>query len=152
MLIMGAKPFALSVKAVIRDAAGRVLILKRSADSKNNPGKWDFPGGKVDAGEDIDSALLREVSEETGLDIELSEVLSSAESETPAKKIAYLIMGARLAGGALRLSSEHSGHLWVEPRALDKAGLCPQFMRFASDYAREPVPATPGPDSNSGEV
>ncbi len=148
---MVAKPFALSVKAVIRDGAGRVLILKRSTDSKNNPGKWDFPGGKVDAGEDIDSALLREVSEETGLDIELSEVLSSAESETPVKKIAYLIMGARLSGGGLRLSSEHSGHLWVEPGALEKAGLCPQFMRFASDYARGLVPGPSRPDLNSGE-
>ncbi len=149
---MGAKPFALSVKAVIRDPAGRVLILKRSMDSKNNPGKWDFPGGKVDAGEEIDSALLREVYEETGLDIELSEVLSSAESETPLKKIAYLLMGARLAGGGLRLSSEHSGHLWVEPCALDKSGLCPQFMRFASDYARGLIPGLPGLDLDAGEV
>ncbi len=134
---MGVKPFALSVKVAIRDDNGRVLILKRSMNSKNNGGKWDFPGGKVDAGEDIDSALLREVCEETGLSIELERVLGCAESETGGKRIAYLIMGAVILSGRVRLSGEHSDYVWIEPSSLAEADLCPQFKDFASGYVRQ---------------
>lgn len=132
---MESKPFALSVKVVVKDDRGRILILKRSLNSKNNRGAWDFPGGKVDEGEDIGSALLREVVEETGLSIRLDKVAGCAESETPVKKIAYLIMEAGIISGKICLSSEHSDYMWVEPSFLPKAGLCPQFKDFASVYA-----------------
>src|ERR1700733_14321223 len=42
------KSFMLSVKVLLRDPEGKYLIVQRSRSSKNNPGKWDFPGGKVD--------------------------------------------------------------------------------------------------------
>jgi len=48
------KPFALSAKVIVLDGEGRCLLLKRSMISKGNPGKWDLPGGKVDAGEDLE--------------------------------------------------------------------------------------------------
>ena len=53
------KPLKLSVKIVVRDDAGRCLLLRRSLSSKGNPGKWDFPGGKIDPGESFDEALVR---------------------------------------------------------------------------------------------
>lgn len=56
---MSYKPFALSAKVVIRDKEGRCLLLKRSMSSKGNPGKWDLPGGKVDAGQNLEQELLR---------------------------------------------------------------------------------------------
>lgn len=68
------KPFALSLKVVVRDNVGRCLLLKRSPSSKGNPGKWDFPGGKLEPGEDFDAGLLREVAEETGIVIGLDKV------------------------------------------------------------------------------
>lgn len=46
---------------------GLILCLKRSDNDKSYPGKWCFPGGKVDAGEQPAQALFREVREETGL-------------------------------------------------------------------------------------
>lgn len=134
---MRAKPYSLSMKVAIRDEHGRVLILKRSMSSKNNGGKWEFPGGKVDAGEDIDEALLREVREETGLSISLEKVLGSAESETPMKKVAYLILDAQVLSGSVRLSNEHTDYAWVEPSAMAEADLCPQFQTFAAYYAEK---------------
>jgi len=65
------KPFRLSMKVVILDDMGRILLIQRSMGSRGNPGKWDFPGGKVDQGETFDEALLREVFEETKLKISL---------------------------------------------------------------------------------
>lgn len=132
------KPFSLSVKLLIRDDAGRYLLLRRSARSKANAGKWDFPGGKVDPGESFNLALCREVLEETGLDVIPERVAGCAQSATPSKKIAYLILEGRVSSGRIRLSREHDEFAWVEPRELPEIDLCPQFLEFARSFS--PVP------------
>jgi len=136
---MSKKPFALSVKIAIRDDNGRCLLLKRSMSSKWNKGKWDFPGGKIDAGEDFEQALLREVAEEAGLEISLERVAGSAEFETPTKKIAYIILEGRVASDQVQLSSEHDEHIWVELSDLGKMDLCEQFHSFAEFYSSSAV-------------
>jgi 8-oxo-dGTP diphosphatase len=50
------------------DADGRVLIAQRPA-SKNMAGLWEFPGGKVEAGERPEQALIRELHEELGISV-----------------------------------------------------------------------------------
>ena len=128
------KPFRLSVKAVIQDKEGRCLLLKRSRLCKNNAGKWDLPGGKVDPGEAIDAALVREVAEECGVVISVDRVLGAAESDTPTKKVVYVIFGGRHVSGEVRLSEEHDGYKWVSREDLAKADLCTQFRPFAEGY------------------
>jgi len=54
------------VAAVLRDAAGRVLIAQR-APGKHMAGYWEFPGGKIAAGESGEQALARELAEELGV-------------------------------------------------------------------------------------
>ena len=133
---MAGKPFALSVKVLICDAEGRCLLLKRSMASKNNKGKWDLPGGKVDAGEAFDEALRREVAEETGLEVSLERVLGAAESDAPERRVAYLILEARVASGRVRLSEEHTEFVWVDRAALPSQDVCPQFRPFVWSYCR----------------
>ncbi|MFA7158607.1 MAG: NUDIX domain-containing protein [Kiritimatiellia bacterium] len=132
---MQQKPFVLSMKVLVRDAKGGCLLLRRSMASKANAGKWDLPGGKVDPGEAFDQALLREVTEETGLTISLLRVAGSAESELPARKVAYLIMEGRVESGAIRLSPEHDDFRWVNVRELPSMDLAEQFQPFAKAYA-----------------
>lgn len=133
------KPLALSAKVVVRDESGRCLLLKRSINSKGNPGKWDLPGGKVDAGESFDQGLLREVAEETGLTISLQRVLGAAESESPTRKIVYLILEGRVESGQVCLSSEHDEYAWVDRRDLTTMDLADQFRSFAQAYSQTDV-------------
>jgi 8-oxo-dGTP diphosphatase len=127
---MSGKPFGLSAKVIIHDEKGRCLLLKRSMSSKGNPGKWDLPGGKVDSGESFDEALLREVAEETGLTISLKRVVGATESESPTRRVVYLIMEGLLESGQVRISAEHDEYAWVDCRELKTMDLAGWLRTF----------------------
>jgi 8-oxo-dGTP diphosphatase len=130
------KPFKLSVKVVVLDEQDRILLLKRSMNSKGNPGKWDFPGGKVDSGEAFEEALLREVSEETGLKVLLQRVLATAESESPRARVVYIIMEGHIESGQVSLSHEHDDFAWVPRRDLAGMDMAVQFVDFIKKYSQ----------------
>ena len=58
------------VAAIIQDEHGNFLCAKRG-DWKSLPGKWEFPGGKANAGEELAQALVREIKEELSVDIKV---------------------------------------------------------------------------------
>ena len=126
-----AKPFKLSVKAVIRQIDGRLLLLKRSPNCRINVGKWDLPGGKVEQGENFDQALIREVLEETGLLISLQRVVGTAERELLEWKVVYLILEGHIVTGGLQLSPEHSEYCWATSQDLLDLELVEQFRPLA---------------------
>ncbi|HEX6842579.1 MAG TPA: 8-oxo-dGTP diphosphatase MutT [Stellaceae bacterium] len=72
MAATGAEPLpvVLVVAVALVDSDGRVLLAQRPA-GKSMAGLWEFPGGKVQAGEAPEAALIRELKEE--LDIDVSE-------------------------------------------------------------------------------
>ena len=63
-----AKPTILVVAAALIDPDGRVLIAKRPPD-KAMAGLWEFPGGKIEAGETPEQALIRELAEELAITV-----------------------------------------------------------------------------------
>ncbi len=65
------RPVVLVVAVALIDADGRVLLAQRPA-GKPLAGLWEFPGGKVDAGETPEGALIRELAEELGIDVTAS--------------------------------------------------------------------------------
>jgi len=54
------------VRLIVTDGSGRVLILRRALDSTDG-GKWCLPGGKIDYGDTVEHAAIRELQEETSL-------------------------------------------------------------------------------------
>jgi 8-oxo-dGTP diphosphatase len=130
------RSFKLSVKAVVLDAQGRALVLRRSASSRNHAGLWDFPGGKVDPGEAVDTALRREIEEETRLPVQLTRVVGHAQAELADAVIAYLFIEASAEHPDVALSTEHDAHQWVNPGRLPDVALAPQFTSFAQTYAK----------------
>lgn len=61
----------LLVTAAIMIMEGRVLLDRRRSDSRFEPLKWEFPGGKVDFGESPQVSLKRELAEELGIEAEV---------------------------------------------------------------------------------
>jgi 8-oxo-dGTP diphosphatase len=64
---LGDRPLVLVAAVALIDVDGRVLIAQRPA-GKSMAGLWEFPGGKLDAGETPEQALVRELHEELGIE------------------------------------------------------------------------------------
>ena len=64
----GSVPVVLVAAGLLVDIDGRVLIARRP-EGKAMAGLWEFPGGKVEAGETPEAALIRELREELGIDV-----------------------------------------------------------------------------------
>ena len=66
------------VTAAVIVSEGKVLMDRRRGDSRFEPLKWEFPGGKVDFGESPQASLKRELKEELGVVAEVGELLNLA--------------------------------------------------------------------------
>lgn len=64
----------IAVGTIIRVASGRIVLVKRAIEP--GYGKWVFPGGYVDRGEEITLAAVREAKEEAGLDVRLDHLIN----------------------------------------------------------------------------
>jgi 8-oxo-dGTP diphosphatase len=136
--------FGLAVRALITDEDGKILIIKRSTDSKTNPGKWELPGGKVDQGEPFDQALIREVKEETNLTIDLDHVVGVSEQNLTLIRAVHIILSAEVEEGELSLSSEHDGYAWVYFDTLSEYELADWLRDFVKNQ-------TPAKEDNEDE-
>lgn len=85
--------YHLTVLALIRDRAGRILITQCKADKEWAPLKWEIPGGGVRAGERSEEAVLREVAKETGLHftMEQGRCIHTYRSDSPAEQNNYFV-------------------------------------------------------------
>jgi 8-oxo-dGTP diphosphatase len=99
-------------KVFIRDAAGKILTMQRSANDRKNPLRWDLPGGSVEHGEDPRAAVIRETMEEAGLEITDPHIFS-VSSRVEKRYIIRLVFWADYSAGEVRLSHEHKQYKWV---------------------------------------
>lgn len=72
-----AEPVIQCVGALVYDAAGRLLLIRRGHEPDR--GRWSLPGGRVESGESDADAVRREVLEETGLPVEVGDLVGSVE-------------------------------------------------------------------------
>jgi mutator protein MutT len=111
---------------------GRVLICQRP-EGKQHGGLWEFPGGKVHAGESNPDAVVRELAEELAVQTtEVGEVMFSRVDQRSGFEILFL--PALIEGEPVAL--EHSEIVWCEPTQLLSYPLAPSDHAFASFYLR----------------
>lgn len=104
------------VAAVIRRADGQVLLAQRSA-SQHQGGLWEFPGGKVEAGEAVEAALARELREELGIEVSASRPLITVSHDYPDKRVLLEVREVSAFTGEPH-GAEGQPLAWVAPRDL----------------------------------
>ena len=107
-------------KAFIRNASGKYLFLKRS-DYGARPNEWDLPGGRLDPGETLHEAIVREIREESGIDDIKNERVVYAKSdiradEQPSFNYVLLLYIADTDSDEVTLSHEHQDLKWLSLR------------------------------------
>ena len=129
--------------AVVSD--GSVLLVHRVDN-----GKWALPGGTVELGESVPQTAVREVREETGVEIEVDGIVGIFSD--PRHVIAYddgevrqqfaICLRGRAVGGQLRNSSESTEVAWVPIASLDDLDMHPT-QRLRLQHATDPTHVEP---------
>lgn len=104
------------VGAVVVDQ-GRVLLVRRGREPLK--GRWSLPGGGLELGESLAEGVVREVQEETGLQVEaveMIELLDRIQREDGRVRYHYVIADylCRVTGGQLQAASDAEAVRWVE--------------------------------------
>jgi 8-oxo-dGTP diphosphatase len=91
-----------AVGTIIRDERDHIVLVKRAIEP--GYGKWVFPGGYVDRGEDVKVAAVREAREEAGLDIRLDRLINVYSY--PGRAPVIIVYAASIVGGCLACDDE----------------------------------------------
>ncbi|HLS95003.1 (deoxy)nucleoside triphosphate pyrophosphohydrolase [Sphingobacterium allocomposti] len=102
----------LHVTCAVIEHNDKILICQRSAQMKL-PLKWEFPGGKIEAGERKEDCLKREIREELGLEIEVQSPLTPVQHRYADFSLCLYPFHCTWTGGDLAMM-EHAQALWVE--------------------------------------
>jgi len=123
------------VAAVIWNAAGEVLLIRRTKEP--GIGQWSLPGGKMERGETLHQALLREVREETGLEVEILGLAGVAEI-TGDVGVHYVLIdyGVRVISGIAEAASDAADATWFAYRDIAALPLWSETHRIIAESAR----------------
>lgn len=116
------------VAAIIRDANGRILCTQRGYGEWKD--WWEFPGGKMEAGETPEEALMREIREELSTEIRVDEFLCTVDYDYPTFHLTMHCYLCSLLTGALHLN-EHKAARWLEISELESVKWLPADVEVA---------------------
>jgi len=131
-------PVDVAVAVLIR-SDGAVLLAQRPK-SKIYPGFWEFPGGKVEPGEPVADALMREIREELGVEIELAYPWITRAYTYPHARVRLHFYRVYVWRGEPR-ALEHTAVVWERPEAIRVAPLLPangpvlRGLQLPAEYA-----------------
>ncbi|MEU5469497.1 NUDIX hydrolase [Streptomyces lydicus] len=119
-----------SVTAVVRNDHGDILLIHKTDNDL-----WALPGGGHDVGESITQTVVREVEEETGISVEVEDIVGlytdpehvMAYDDGEVRQQFSICFHARPVAGTLRTSSESKEVRWVSPTDLDSLDIHPSM-------------------------
>ena len=124
----------LFVVAALIERRGCVLLSQRRADQSFGL-SWEFPGGKVESGEDPRDALVREVQEELGCTVRVGEVVDVVFHAYPAFDLVMPVYRATVVEGAVQ-AVQVAAFSWVPRSLLTKMIMPPADLPLARKLAR----------------
>jgi 8-oxo-dGTP diphosphatase len=125
------------VGAVVFDDAGRLLLVRRA----NAPGMgcWSVPGGRIRAGESDHAAVIREVAEETGLAVEVTEFLGAVRWPAPNGGVFDIHdYACRPMSGVLRAGDDADDVRWCDAVTLMALPVVDGLVDALTDWDRLP--------------
>lgn len=136
------------VAAVLHDGHGRVLIAERPV-GKPLAGFWEFPGGKLEAGELPLDALRRELHEELGITVEAARPLIRFTHAYPERQVELNVWRVTRYSGELQ-SREQQSFAWLKPDELADWNLLPADRPITQILRLPPrMLVTPAPDADT---
>lgn len=115
---------------IITNRKNEILLVQEmpKEEYKEIGGKWNFPGGKQEPGENLEHCAEREGNEETGLDIKVSSLVGKYEEDIPAHRIKIVmhVFKAEVVGGKIKRPADIKDIKWFsikEIENLNKKGL-----------------------------
>jgi len=124
---------AITVTAAVIENDARVLIVRKRA-GKRHAGRWEFPGGKVEAGERPEACLEREIREELGIRVRAGRFVCESVYAYPHATIRLLAFRVDWRSGRIRLT-DHDAWAWVPPAELSTWDLLPADVPIAETLA-----------------
>jgi 8-oxo-dGTP diphosphatase len=125
----------LVVAALVRDQ-GRILMSRRRAD-QSFPLCWEFPGGKVDPGEAPEQALVREIREELGCQVQVGRIFDVVFHPYDDFDLLMLVYQCALVGG-VPAPVQVAAVEWFDPRDIPALSLPPADHPLARRLAAAP--------------
>lgn len=121
------------VAAVIRDG-GRIFATQRGYG--NYKDWWEFPGGKIEAGETSEQALKREIEEELDTEIKVGDFIDTIEYDYPEFHLSMDCFWCEILEGNLDLK-EHEAAKWLAKEELDSVNWLPADITIIDIIKRE---------------
>ena len=112
------------------------VLLTRRAPNEKLAGYWEFPGGKREAGENIEECLVRELKEELDIKVEASGVFGESEYQYDGGSILLIGVRARILNGTPTLSV-HDAFEWVPLSLVHQYKLAPADIPLANKLVEE---------------
>jgi len=126
------------VAGALYDADGRVLIAQRPA-GKPLAGRWEFPGGKLDPGEEPFAGLVRELREELGIEVRAGERLIRYSHEYPGRTV-WLDMWVVTDWAGVVHGHDGQALNWVEPARLQEHDILEADQPIVEALQRRSLP------------
>jgi 8-oxo-dGTP diphosphatase len=123
---------------IIRD--GLVYCVKRGPEG-NLSGMWEFPGGKIEPGEDEVTALIREIREELLCEVKVGQRVTTTEYDYDFGTVRLTTYYCVLISGEPSLT-EHAAELWLRPDQLTDLSWAPADVPAVEDIVRQLATAT----------
>jgi 8-oxo-dGTP diphosphatase len=120
------------VGAILTDGE-RILLIRRGHEPE--AGRWSLPGGRMEPGETDQQALVREVHEETGLEVVPGQLAGAVDRPAPGGRVLVIRdYAATVAGGTLAAGDDADDARWFSMRELDRLPLSTGLLEALNEW------------------